>query len=943
MHFSRLRLTGFKSFVEATDFRIEPGLTGVVGPNGCGKSNLLEALRWVMGANSAKAMRGEGMDDVIFAGSGARPGRNHAEVTLTIDNADRTAPAAFNAQTILEVSRRIDRGEGSTFRVNGAEARARDIQLLFADCSTGANSPALVRQGQISELIAARPQNRRRVLEEAAGVSGLHGRRHEAELRVAAARTNLDRLDDLAGELEANLNRLRREARHAVRYRTLSAEIRTLQAALLRLRWREARAQVDRLEGEEADLGRAAEQSVLAAVAAARLAAEAEAAAIKPRREEEMIAAGVLGRLAIDRDRLERAMENAAEAIRRHGETLARLEADAAREARIAGDAATTLERLRRDIGEVEALIASAPRRGPELEAAARTAEEARALADSAVENLAALTAAARAEAAAGETRLAEARERHGRTRRALDRARGERRRWARRADPRTRAAADDLTGAEARLTAARADLETADDVQAQAARAEESARSMARAQQDALGRVRSEAEGLGRLLAGPADGRHAPVLERVTPEPGLEAAVAAVLGDDIDAALDPAAPSHWAAGRTPDQWLAAAQPGRRARSAPEPLRLRAARTCRPPRLHRPGRPGGRAAPVGDASAGRSSCLAPGRSLALGRLYRLRRGAPPCPGAPGTEDAPGRGARGDRGPRTARAARGVGQRRTRRVGRRRRRRRGAAGARGRQDRRSRRPGARGRPGSASSERARAARPRFNPFPRRWLDSRWNWPRPRPRSSPPRPAPRRQRTSLIWPCAWRLARRDADLARETAAGARAALDAETRDTAARARRLEELRGDFVDWEERASSAERRIAALAEAREAAECERAKRGGRAGRGRTAPSHVDGRACDGGGAARRGGRRPDPCRDARRPRPIGRREPPTRRPPTRGNSTPAPGRDWRRRANAWPSRPGRAGGRRGRGRGAGQRYGRPVRAGRRGTGRKPTCPSGA
>ena len=172
MQFQRLRLSGFKSFIDPTEFRIEPGLTGVVGPNGCGKSNILEAMRWVMGAASAKAMRGDGMDDVIFAGSSARPSRNHAEVAITIDNSDHTAPSQFNKDSVIEVVRRIDRGQGSTFRVNGREVRARDVQLLFADASTGANSPALVRQGQISELIAAKPQNRRRILEEAGGVSG---------------------------------------------------------------------------------------------------------------------------------------------------------------------------------------------------------------------------------------------------------------------------------------------------------------------------------------------------------------------------------------------------------------------------------------------------------------------------------------------------------------------------------------------------------------------------------------------------------------------------------------------------------------------------------------------------------------------------------------------------------------------------------------------------
>jgi chromosome segregation protein len=208
LQFQKIKLSGFKSFVDASEFRIDPGLTGIVGPNGCGKSNLLEALRWVMGATSAKAMRGSGMDDVIFAGSDKRPSRNWAEVTLTIDNSERLAPQPFTDQPVLEVARRIDRGAGSSYRINGKEVRARDVQLLFADASTGANSPALVRQGQISELIAAKPQNRRRVLEEAGGVSGLHTRRHEAELRLSAAETNLSRLDDIARELDSALSRL---------------------------------------------------------------------------------------------------------------------------------------------------------------------------------------------------------------------------------------------------------------------------------------------------------------------------------------------------------------------------------------------------------------------------------------------------------------------------------------------------------------------------------------------------------------------------------------------------------------------------------------------------------------------------------------------------------------------------------------------------------------
>src|SRR6187549_1914297 len=241
MRFSRLRLLGFKSFVEPGEFVIERGLTGIVGPNGCGKSNLVEALRWVMGESSYKAMRASGMDDVIFNGSGNRPARNSAEVTLVLDNSDRTAPAALNNADILEVTRRIEREEGSVYRVNGKEVRARDVQLLFADASTGAHSPALVRQGQIGELIAAKPQQRRALLEEAAGISGLHSRRHEAELRLRGAEQNLERVDDVIAQVEAQLEVLKRQARLAIRYRSLSGEIRKAEATLFHVRWVAAR------------------------------------------------------------------------------------------------------------------------------------------------------------------------------------------------------------------------------------------------------------------------------------------------------------------------------------------------------------------------------------------------------------------------------------------------------------------------------------------------------------------------------------------------------------------------------------------------------------------------------------------------------------------------------------------------------------------------------
>jgi chromosome segregation protein len=206
MKFTKLRIAGFKTFVEPTDLIIEDGLTGVVGPNGCGKSNLVEAMRWVMGESSYKAMRASGMEEVIFSGSGKRPARNSAEVKLFLDNALRRAPAAFNEHEQLEVSRKIERDKGSNYRVNGRETRARDVQLMFADAASGARSPSMVRQGQIGEIISAKPAQRRALLEEAAGISGLHTRRHEAELRLKAAEANIERLDDVMGELDRQLD-----------------------------------------------------------------------------------------------------------------------------------------------------------------------------------------------------------------------------------------------------------------------------------------------------------------------------------------------------------------------------------------------------------------------------------------------------------------------------------------------------------------------------------------------------------------------------------------------------------------------------------------------------------------------------------------------------------------------------------------------------------------
>lgn len=233
MDFKKLRISNFKSFVDPVEVNINEGLTGVVGPNGCGKSNLVEALRWVMGETSYKSMRTDAMDDVIFSGTENRPARNFAEVSLILDNKDRNAPNDYNKEDNIEIIRRIERESGSAYRVNGKDIRARDIQMFFADVSTGARSPSLVRQGQIDELISQKPEQRRKILEEAAGISGFHVRRHEAELRLNAANNNIDRLDDVLKELSSQIRSLRKQAREATRYKTLSEEIRNAQAVVL--------------------------------------------------------------------------------------------------------------------------------------------------------------------------------------------------------------------------------------------------------------------------------------------------------------------------------------------------------------------------------------------------------------------------------------------------------------------------------------------------------------------------------------------------------------------------------------------------------------------------------------------------------------------------------------------------------------------------------------
>jgi chromosome segregation protein len=580
MKFDRLRLAGFKSFCDPTEFKIEPGLTGVVGPNGCGKSNLVEALRWVMGESSYKNMRASGMDDVIFSGAGARPSRNLAEVGLTLDNSDRRAPAAFNDAETIEVTRRIERESGSTYRVNGREVRARDVQLLFADASTGARSPALVRQGQIGEIIAAKPQARRLILEEAAGVSGLHSRRHEAEMRLKGAEDNLLRVEDVLKQLDAQIDSLKRQARQAHRYRNLAQDIRRHEALARLIAWRDREGQcVDAERRLEADVREVAERT-RAQAEAARLQAIA-AAELPPLRDEEARVGAALHRLTLAREALAQE-ENRAKArvaeLERH---VAEWALDQQREEALIADAAEVVARL---TAEDETLAADAAR----SEEAKREADERRARLEERLADAEAALAEAQAAAADLNARrnalagsLAEETRRHARFESECATIAREREQLQ------TAAGDDDALRAEAEaaetLGEALADAEAqalaAEAAHAEAREAEARSRGPLAEAERAAQRIDAEVSALTKLISATPSGKWRPAIDAVNVARGYEAALGAALGDDLQASVDAEAPAHWSLseGEGDPQLLQGVEPLVGRVEAPPALRRRLA------------------------------------------------------------------------------------------------------------------------------------------------------------------------------------------------------------------------------------------------------------------------------------------------------------------------------------------------------------------------------
>ncbi|MGR3512836.1 MAG: chromosome segregation protein SMC [Paracoccaceae bacterium] len=549
MRFNKLRLNGFKSFVDPTDLIIADGLTGVVGPNGCGKSNLLEALRWVMGENRPTAMRGGGMEDVIFAGASTRPARNFAEVSLVLDNSDRLAPSGFNDTDTLEIIRRITRDAGSAYKLNTKDVRARDVQMLFADASTGAHSPALVRQGQISELINAKPQNRRRVLEEAAGISGLYQRRHEAELKLKGAETNLTRVDDVIEQLAQQLSTLARQARQAKRYREIGAELRHAEGLLLYLRWRDAETARTAAEAGLAEMTRGAAEAERLARQATGDRAKAEEA-LPPLREEAAIATALVNRLQVRASALNDEEARATAAIETLEARIAQLTTDAARESDLNADAGKTLAALETEAAELQQAESG---HADAIGAAATEAQEAAGILQDRETTYAQLTEdvarlAARHQSA--ERLLQDAETTLARSEEAETKAQED-----------AKSAAEDLSTAETSLvtadgalsaatkaaSAAEAALSAADDDREAAQSKEADARAGRSSAEGEVKALQAEVAALAKLVdRETAEGGQ--VMDLLTVKSGFEKAIGAALADDLRApVIEGNAASGWA------------------------------------------------------------------------------------------------------------------------------------------------------------------------------------------------------------------------------------------------------------------------------------------------------------------------------------------------------------------------------------------------------------
>ncbi len=539
MRLRRLKLSGFKSFVEPAELRIEPGLTGVVGPNGCGKSNLLEAIRWAMGESSPKSLRGGGMDDVIFTGTSTRPPRDFAEVSILVERTSGDEGGAGES----EVTRRIERGTGSAYRIDGRDVRAKDVALMFADAATGAHSPALVSQGKIGSVIAAKPVERRLLLEEAAGISGLHARRKDAEQKLRATEANLARLGEILSDQEQRAAQLRRQARAAERYRKLTDEIRGVEARVLHARWLAADRAAEAAHNDAlaaADEVEKIQQAIAEAQASHNRANETLSAkrnALADLREK---GHDLAHQLATSRARRDTVTRRLAEL----GRLSAVLTADIGREEALKSDAARAISQLEEERAVIERRLEDAEAHSSRIATELSASEAASREAETALAELLARQAAMRAERRVAEAALEAARAQLARTeqeRQRLDdqlRALGdgdEEKRCRDEAEAKASAAAESLAHAEERRVAA-------EQGRAAAAEQRDVAESELASARAALSAAKSEHDALARAL----EHGGGSAIASLKAEPGYERALAAALGEDADAPIGGDAARRW-------------------------------------------------------------------------------------------------------------------------------------------------------------------------------------------------------------------------------------------------------------------------------------------------------------------------------------------------------------------------------------------------------------
>lgn len=545
--FRRLSIAGFKSFAEPTNVEILGGLTGIVGPNGCGKSNVVEALRWAMGESSARNLRGTEMDDVIFAGTTGRKSRDSAEVTLFLEETLGTAPPPFGDQPELAISRRLERGGGSSYRVNGKDARARDVQTLFADLASGARASAMVSQGRVGALVSARPEDRRMVLEEAAGITGLHARRREAEIKLRAAEANLARAEDTRAQLDQQLATLKRQARQANRFRNISDLIRQADSELLSIqRARTVAARVTARAALETARATAALAAQAAAETSQRLAETTEA--LPPLRVAESDARTSLERHRVAQEQIAAEEQRARAALGDSTRRMGQLRQDLTHAEQFQRDAASAEQRLVTEDAALADADASHDKQLLGAQTAASTTAEAVRTAELAANRATESAAAANATAQAALQMLQQAEQRARGANEQLARIRDEQARLrTQQVDPALLARSEaDASQAETAIAAARGALEQAEQTRLTAGAALLTTREALSVAEAARSRLTAESQALAEVLAVKDGERWPPMVDSLTVPPGLEAALGAVLGEELTSALNPGAARHW-------------------------------------------------------------------------------------------------------------------------------------------------------------------------------------------------------------------------------------------------------------------------------------------------------------------------------------------------------------------------------------------------------------